>query len=91
MSDIGADYEIDYIGLFVCIHRETHQTYYSAVQMYTDDALPENTPEDIAEGCAIVEESGIDMHLQYIDMYGIVVDGVTQLWEELDDVEVTNY
>lgn len=71
---------IHYVGLFVIYDLQTSKVGYISRDMYSD-AVPLNTPENIRNLVHVCNQDKPD-HINYIDMYGIIVDEVTELWED---------
>lgn len=72
----------EYVGLYVIRHTDTKEIQYQSRQMFSE-VIPENNTRDIIYCVAICNDNILEEYkgFEYIDMYGIVIDGVTELWE----------
>lgn len=77
---------IRFVALMVVYDLQTSGIVYISREMYREQ-LPLNNSEDIIEMVSACNSNNADKHLQYIDMYGYVMDGYDTLWEEYDDAE----
>ena len=71
----------EFVGLFVVCDLQTSGIQYQARQMFRD-TIPRNCTEDIECCLTACNSDKPDPNYEYVDMYGIVIDGVTEWWEE---------
>ena len=71
----------EFVGLFVVYDLQTSEVQYQARQMFRDD-LPTNCLKDIECCLTACNSDKPDPNYEYVDMYGIVVNGMTEWWEE---------
>ena len=71
----------EFVGLFVVYDLQTSEVQYQAREMFRDD-LPRNCIEDIECCLNACNSDNPDPNYEYVDMYGIVIGGVTEWWEE---------
>jgi len=76
---------MDCIALMVAIDNDGNEIYVSVELDIGNEDPPKNNPEDIRRCVELFNQNKVN-NWRYIDMFGIIKNGIVEQWEEIDNV-----